>query len=113
MAAAERGVWTATQLRRLLAEEADYPLSAPSVSALLTGEPTQVRLATLQALCTALRCTPDDLFDVTATPAAADPARNPAADPAPAGGTETPARGRTASARPARSRPAPRVPVRA
>lgn len=112
MAAAERGVWTATQLRRLLAEEAGYPLSAPSVSALLTGEPTQVRLSTLQALCTALRCTPDDLFDVTATPAA-DPARDPAADPAPAGGTETPARGRPTSARPARSRPDPRVPVRA
>ncbi len=107
MAAAERGVWTATQLRRLLAEEAGYPLSVPSVSALLTGEPSQVRLSTLQALCTALRCTPDDLFEVTVTPA--DPTRDPA------GGIETPApaRGRSASPRPARPRPGARVPVRA
>jgi putative transcriptional regulator len=74
MAAAERGVWTATQLRRLLAEEADYPLSAPSVGALLTGEPTQVRLSTLLALCTALRCTPNDLFDLDVSDAAASAA---------------------------------------
>lgn len=108
MAAAERGVWTATQLRRLLAEEADYPLSAPSVSALLTGEPTQVRLSTLQALCTALRCTPDDLFEVTVTPPAApDPTAQPGR------GAETPPRGRSASPRPARPRPGARVPVRA
>jgi DNA-binding Xre family transcriptional regulator len=71
MAAAERGVWTATQLRRLLADEADYPLSAPSVGALLTGEPSQVRLSTLLALCTALRCTPNDLFDLETEPAPA------------------------------------------
>ncbi len=68
MAAAERGVWTATDLRRLLADEADYPLSAPSVGALLTGEPSQVRLSTLLALCTALRCTPNDLFDLETDP---------------------------------------------
>lgn len=74
MAAAERGVWTATELRRLLAEEADYPLSAPSVGALLTGEPSQVRLSTLLALCTALRCTPNDLFDLDALPASAESA---------------------------------------
>jgi DNA-binding Xre family transcriptional regulator len=71
MAAAERGVWTATDLRRLLADEADYPLSAPSVGALLTGEPSQVRLSTLLALCTALRCTPNDLFDLETDPAPA------------------------------------------
>lgn len=69
MAAAERGVWTASQLRQLLADEADYPLSAPSVGALLTGEPSQVRLSTLLALCTALRCTPNDLFDLETGPA--------------------------------------------
>jgi DNA-binding Xre family transcriptional regulator len=71
MAAAERGVWTATHLRRLLADEAGYPLSAPSVGALLTGEPSQVRLSTLLALCTALRCTPNDLFDLETEPAPA------------------------------------------
>lgn len=104
MAAAERGVWTATELRRLLAEEADYPLSAPSVGALLTGEPSQVRLSTLLALCTALKCTPNDLFDLDPTPAPAggarptagsDPARRPPAVPS------------------GRLRAATRVPVRA
>lgn len=75
MAAAERGVWTATELRRLLADEADYPLSAPSVGALLTGEPSQVRLSTLLALCTALHCTPNDLLDVDTRVAGAEPVR--------------------------------------
>ena len=107
MAAAERGIWTATELRRLLADEAGYPLSIPSVSALLTGEPSQVRLSTLQALCTALRCTPDDLFEVTATPTPTDPGR----DPGVAGGP--PDRGRPTSGPPIRSRPAAQVPVRA
>ena len=43
-------------------------MSAASVSALLTGEPSQVKLSTLAALCTALECTPNDLFDVDTTP---------------------------------------------
>ena len=43
-------------------------MSAASVSALLTGEPSQVKLSTLAALCTALQCTPNDLFDVDTAP---------------------------------------------
>jgi hypothetical protein len=39
MAAAQRQVWTGTQLRRLLAERAGLELSSASVSALLTKEP--------------------------------------------------------------------------
>jgi putative transcriptional regulator len=77
MAAAQREVWTATQLRRLLAEKAGLELSAASVSALFTGEPAQVKLSTLAALCTALECTPNDLFEVDITPVAAA-ARAPA-----------------------------------
>jgi DNA-binding Xre family transcriptional regulator len=68
MAAAQREVWTGAQLRRLLAEKAGLEMSAASVSALLTGEPSQVKLSTLAALCTALGCTPNDLFDVDTTP---------------------------------------------
>ena len=71
MAAAERGVWTAAHLRRLLASEAGYELSAPSVAALMAGEPAQVKLTTLAALCTALHCTPNDLLEPDG--AAADP----------------------------------------
>ena len=59
MAAAQREVWTGAQLRRLLAERAGLELSSASVSALLTKEPSQVKLSTLLALCTALECTPE------------------------------------------------------
>ena len=68
MAAAQREVWTGAQLRRLLAERAGLELSSASVSALLTKEPNQIKLSTLVALCTALECTPNDLFDVDTTP---------------------------------------------
>src|SRR6266536_1231609 len=70
MAAAQREVWTGAQLRRLLRERAGLELSAASVSALLTKEPAQVKLATLAALCTALECTPNELFEVDTTPVA-------------------------------------------
>src|SRR5580693_9456354 len=68
MAASQREVWTGAQLRRLLAEKAGTEMSAASVSALFTKEPSQVKLSTLAALCTALECTPNDLFDVDTTP---------------------------------------------
>lgn len=38
------------------------PISAASVSALLTKEPSQIKLSTLIALCTALQCTPERPF---------------------------------------------------
>lgn len=68
MAAAQREVWTGAQLRRLLAERAGLELSSASVSVLLTKTPSQVKLSTLAALCTALECTPNDLLDVDTTP---------------------------------------------
>ncbi len=76
MAAAQREVWTGAQLRRLLAERAGLELSSASVSALFTGQPSQVKLSTLAALCTALECTPDDLLEVDTTPV-----QRPAAPP--------------------------------
>jgi putative transcriptional regulator len=79
MAAAQREVWTGTQLRRLLAEKAGLDLSAASVSALFTKEPAQVKLSTLAALCTALECTPDDLLEVDTTPLTREAARKPPA----------------------------------
>ncbi len=38
------------------------------VSALFTKEPSQIKLSTLIALCTALQCTPNDLFEIDTTP---------------------------------------------
>jgi putative transcriptional regulator len=68
MAAAQREVWTGAQLRRLLADKAGLELSSASVSALFTKEPSQIKLSTLIAFCTALDCTPNDLFEVDTTP---------------------------------------------
>jgi len=83
MAAAQREVWTGAQLRRLLAERAGLELSSASVSALFSKEPAQVKLSTLAAICTALECTPNDLFEVETTPVArpAVPARPQQAPP--------------------------------
>ncbi|RYE39158.1 MAG: XRE family transcriptional regulator [Hyphomicrobiales bacterium] len=67
IAAAQREIWTGTQLRRLLSERAGLDLSSASVSALFTKEPSQIKLPTLLALCTALDCTPNDLFDIDTT----------------------------------------------
>lgn len=78
MAAAQREVWTGAELRRLLADKAGVRLSSASVSALMTKQPTQVKLSTLAALCTALECTPNDLFDVDTSPIAATPVTEPA-----------------------------------
>ena len=71
MAAAQREVWTGAQLRRLLAERAGLELSSASVSALFTRQPSQIKLTTLAALCTALQCSPADFPRSTAAHSAA------------------------------------------
>ncbi|CAM5412907.1 helix-turn-helix domain-containing protein [Streptomyces lavendulae] len=68
MAAAQREIWTGTQLQRLLAGRAGLQMSSASVSALFSKELSQVKMSTLIALCTALDCTPIDLFEVDTTP---------------------------------------------
>ncbi len=59
---AERGIWTGAALARVLQERAGYRLSAASISALLTGQPKQMKADTLDALCTALACSPSELW---------------------------------------------------
>jgi putative transcriptional regulator len=95
MAAAQRGVWTGTDLGRLLAEKAGLELSSASLSALFTKQPSQIKLSTLIALCTALECTPNDLFEIDTSPVARPAA--PAAPLAKAVGSSAPAapRGRS------------------
>lgn len=101
MAAAQREIWTGVALQRLLAEKAGLTLSSASVSALLTKQPSQIKLSTLIALCTALECTPDDLFDIETT-CAQQPACTPASDAEAAAGGST-----TAVADSVRGRPMP------
>lgn len=62
---ATREIWSGAELGRLLEQKAGYKLSAPSISALLTEEPRQVKAQTMDALCTALGCTPSDLWQHT------------------------------------------------
>jgi len=71
MAAAQREIWTGAQLKRLLAERSGLELSSASISALLTKQPSAVKLGTLIAICTALECTPDDLFEIDTSPVSA------------------------------------------
>lgn len=59
---AERGIWSGAALIRLLKEKANYSISAPSISALLSANPKQMKAETLDALCTALECKPNDLW---------------------------------------------------
>jgi len=91
MAAAKREVWTGAELRRLLVERAGLELSAASVSALFSKTPSQLKLSTLAALCTALDCQPGELIEVDTTPMKKTPA---AAKTAPkrrsGGGSRTP-----------------------
>ena len=94
MTAAQHEVWTGAQLRRLLAERAGLELSSASVSALFTKTPAQVKLTTLAALCTALECSPNDLFDVDITPVTptARPAKSSRQPPKVARGRSMPPR---------------------
>jgi len=92
IAAAQREVWTGSQLRRLLAERAGLEMSSASVSALFTRQPAQLKLTTLAALCTALQCTPDDLFDLDTTPSSDPQCPLPPGTPSP--GPATPGAGR-------------------
>jgi DNA-binding Xre family transcriptional regulator len=70
MKAAERGIWKAVELRRMLAE-AGLDVSAGKMSMLWTTTPTTIRLDDLDVICTVLSCTPADLLVVDADAAAA------------------------------------------
>lgn len=59
---AARGIWSGAELGRLMEEKAGYRLSPPSISALLADAPRLVKAQTMDALCTALDCTPADLW---------------------------------------------------
>lgn len=83
MTAAQRGIWTGTQLRRLLAERAGLELSAASVSALFTKQPSQVKMSTLAALCAALDCAPGDLLTLSESAAPSTPSPRTTSPPPP------------------------------
>jgi DNA-binding Xre family transcriptional regulator len=61
MAAAQRGIWRASDLRRLLGE-AGLEISAGKMSYLWSGRPISVRLDDLEVICQVLDCDPGELL---------------------------------------------------
>jgi DNA-binding Xre family transcriptional regulator len=61
LAAAQRGIWRSSDLRRLLAE-AGLEISAGKMSHLWSGRPISVRLDDLDIICAVLGCEPGDLL---------------------------------------------------
>ena len=61
LAAAQRGVWRSSDLRRLLAE-AGLEISAGKMSHLWSGRPISIRLNDLDVICGVLGCDPGDLL---------------------------------------------------
>jgi DNA-binding Xre family transcriptional regulator len=61
LAAANRGIWTASEMQRLLAARG-LPVSAGKMSGLWSGSPASVKLAELDVICAVLGCGIEELL---------------------------------------------------
>jgi putative transcriptional regulator len=61
MVAAQRGIWRASDLRRLLGE-AGLEISSGKMSHLWSGQPISIRLDDLEVICQVLGCQPGELL---------------------------------------------------
>lgn len=61
LAAAQRGVWKASELQRSLAERG-LVISAGKMSGLWSGQPASLKLADLDVICAVLDCTVNELL---------------------------------------------------
>ena len=61
LAAAQRDIWKASELQRMLAE-AGLVISAGKMSNLWSGQPVTIRLDDLDIICEVLECEPGDLL---------------------------------------------------
>jgi DNA-binding Xre family transcriptional regulator len=61
LAAAQRGIWKASEMQRLLAERG-LVISAGKMSGLWSGQPVTLRLDDLDVICVVLGCTVGDLL---------------------------------------------------
>src|SRR5262249_31136517 len=55
LAAANRGIWKASELQRMLAER-DLVISAGKMSGLWSGDPASIKLSDLDVICAVLGC---------------------------------------------------------
>jgi DNA-binding Xre family transcriptional regulator len=92
LAAANRGIWKASELQRRLAERG-MVISAGKMSGLWSGQPNTVRLDELDVICAVLGCGVEELL-------LPEPETVP--QPSPAGGERA---GAVAQARPVAPRP--------
>lgn len=61
LAAANRGIWKASELQRMLADHS-LVISAGKMSGLWSGEPASIKLADLDVICAVLGCGVDELL---------------------------------------------------
>jgi DNA-binding Xre family transcriptional regulator len=61
LAAANRGIWKASELQRMLAEHG-LVISAGKMSGLWSGEPASIKLDDLNVICTVLGCGVEELL---------------------------------------------------
>lgn len=61
LAAANRGIWKASELQRMLAERG-LVISTGKMSGLWSGNPNTVKLADLDVICAVLGCSIDELL---------------------------------------------------
>ena len=92
LAAANRGIWKASELQRMLAE-AGLVISAGKMSGLWSGSPSSVKLSDLDVICAVLGCGVEELLL---------PEPDTVPQPQPASGEQAPA---VAEARPVAPRP--------
>jgi DNA-binding Xre family transcriptional regulator len=62
--AVNRDIYRASEVQLLLAEKLGVRLSLQAISAIINGQPSALRLQTIQALCDALDCKLSDFCDV-------------------------------------------------
>lgn len=61
LAAANRGIWKASELQRMLADHG-LKISAGKMSGLWSGEPTSIKLDDLNVICAVLGCGVEELL---------------------------------------------------
>ncbi|MEU0426145.1 helix-turn-helix transcriptional regulator [Streptomyces canus] len=61
LAAANRGIWKASELQRMLAERG-LTMSAGKLSGLWSGQPNSIKLDELEVFCAVLGCGPEELL---------------------------------------------------
>ena len=61
LAAAHRGIWTASEMQRMLAARG-LPVSAGKMSGLWSGSPASVKLGELDVICAVLGCGVEELL---------------------------------------------------